>query len=176
MREKLRDQLKEPLWEKLREKLRGEVEKLRGENTGRNFGDELLGETAGRNSWRNYGRNSGEIIARIRGGERKIVWEKVVFFERVLETAWPRSHQKIYGGGSCASVSATKSEAFPSKRWRKLLGYCAIDQPGVVNQVAIRKHQLLYYVVALGTYIKALFKLSQSAVSLKNPLRGIQYV
>ena len=30
-----------------------------------------------------------------------------VFFERVLETAWPRSHQKIYGGGSCASVSAT---------------------------------------------------------------------
>ena len=32
---------------------------------------------------------------------------EVVFFERVLETAWPRSHQKIYGGGSCASVSAT---------------------------------------------------------------------
>ena len=30
-----------------------------------------------------------------------------MFFERVLETAWPRSHQKIYGGGSCASVSAT---------------------------------------------------------------------
>ena len=108
MREKLRDQLREKLWEKLREKLRGEVEKLWGENTGRNFGDELLGETAGRNFWRNYGRNSGEIIAEIRGRVRKIVWERVVFFERVSETAWPRSHQKIYGGGSCASVSATK--------------------------------------------------------------------
>ena len=85
------------------------MEKLRGGATGRNFGDKLWGETAGRNFRRNYGRNSGEIIAKIRGGIRKTLWQKVVFFERVLETAWPRSHQKIYGGGSCASVSATRA-------------------------------------------------------------------
>jgi hypothetical protein len=75
------------------------VEKLWGENTGRNFGDELLGETAGRNFWRNYGRNSGEIIARIRGGERKIVWEKMCFLKEFWKPLGHEVTRKFTGAG-----------------------------------------------------------------------------
>ena len=65
----------------------------------RNFGHELLGETAGRNFWRNYGSNSGEIIAKIRGGVRKIVWEKMCFWKEFRKPLGHEVTKKLTGAG-----------------------------------------------------------------------------
>jgi hypothetical protein len=96
LREKLRDRLREQLWEKLREKY---WETCRSCGEKRNFGHALLGETAGRNFWRNYGRNSGEIIAKIRGGVRNIVWEKMCFLNEFRKPIGHEITKKITEAG-----------------------------------------------------------------------------